>query len=517
MPGYERVRRLMGKAFLCANAQRMRTMRKWQRDPAPFQERLLLKHVHGAARTTFGREHDFKSIRSVEDYQKRVPLRSYLDFKPYWDRQLDGEADVTWPGQVRYFTSSGGTTGSAKWIPATRDAIRCHVRVGGDIRNLYFNQTRDLDIFCGQSLSLAGTVRVAARPHKVLMGNISAVTLQCTPKCLQRLRLPSVSVSAIDDWDARLDAIAEEVAHADIRVVSGLPVRLLQLLERLRRNQRREGHEISTLADVWPNLSLLVHGGANFDPYRSVFQRLFGKTVETMEVYAATEGYLAIQDRLDSSDLLLMMNTGIFYEFVPVSEIHASQPCRFTVADVEEGVDYAIVLSTQCGLWGYRLGDTVRFTSLRPHRLRVTGRTEQFVSVFGEHVFAGEVEAAIAHACSVTGAEVRDFHVAPVYPTIQQPSACHQWLIEFIAEPQDINAFSRLLDERLQRENKNYERFRRGNAAFRPLEPVVLPTGFFERVMRECGRSGAQAKTPRLCNNREFASLLLSAYGNDKP
>jgi len=507
----------MGRAFLCANAHRMQTMRKWQRDPVPFQEHLLLKHVHGAVNTTFGREHDFKSIRSVEDYQKRVPLRGYSDFKPYWDRQREGEADVTWPGQIRHFVVSGGTTGNAKWIPLTPEAIRCHVRVGGDIRSLYFNQTGDLNIFCGQSLSLAGASHGASRPHKMLMGNISAVTLRCTPRCLQRLRLPSVSILAISDWDARLDAVAEEVEHADIRVISGLPVRLLQLFERLRLNHRGEGRELDTFAEIWPNLSLLIHGGGNFDPYRPVFQRLFGKTVKTMEVYGATEGYLAVQDRLDSNDLLLMMNTGIFYEFVPVSEIHVAQPRRCSVGNVETGVDYEVVLTTQCGLWGYRLRDIVRFTSLRPHRLRVTGRTEEFVSVVGEHVFAPEVETAIAYACGATSAEVRDFHVAPVCPTIQQPRGCHQWFIEFMNEPEDMDTFVRLLDQRLQQESKNYERFRRGKAALRPPQLLALPIGSFDRVMRECGRIGAQAKAPRLCNDREFATLLLSAGGDGKP
>ena len=504
----KRLRRLMGRALLAANGWRVREMQQWQRDPFSFQERLLRKLVRTAADTQFGRQHDFKAIRSVADYQERVPLRSYLDFKPYWDRHLDGQANVTWPGRVRCFAMTAGTTAGRKFIPLTRPAIRSQLRVGGDIRHFYVAQTGDLDVFCGKSLSLCGDARFGPPPHRVLSGDISAVTLECTPRYLRQLCLPKPGLARMADWEAKLNAMAEVSADADVRTVSGLPSRLLYLFDQLARRYRQAGRKADTFADIWPNLSLFMHGGVNFEPYRAPFQKLFGKTVHTIETYAASEGFIAIQDRLDANDLLLMMNTGIFYEFVPVEEIEAPRPRRFTVADVEKNVEYAVVLSTRSGLWAYRLGDTVRFVSLRPHRIRVTGRTEQFLNIAGEHLIVAEAETAVADTCRRTGAEIKDFHVAPIFSTTQEARPGYEWFIEFLKAPSDLARFAVLLDQSLQRQNHLYARFRKNDVATRPPQLELLPAGAFDRAMRQRGKISAQSKVPRLKDNREFACLL---------
>jgi hypothetical protein len=522
------MRGVIGKLFLGLSGPRMRAVAEWQRDPAPVQKALLDSLVRSAARTRFGAEHHFESVRSIADYQARAPLRTYADFKPYWDRLFEGEQDVTWPGRIRYFAVTSGTTSSAtaatlrssdsslrstsgnKYIPVSDEGIRSQIRVGRDLLNFYFNHTHDTDLFRGRFMFLGGSTALKEHPHGILSGDLSGILARETPPGAGLLRLPTGQTAALADWEQKLDAVAREAHEADVRGIGGTPSWLICVFERVLKLCREAGRPARTLADVWPNLSLLVHGGVNFGPYRATFEALFGKPVTTLEVYPASEGFMGVEDVPGTQDLLLMMDAGLFYEFIPAEEVFCgARPTRRTVADVETGVNYAIALSTNSGLWSYLVGDTVRFTSLRPHRVRVTGRTQQFLSAFGEHLVVEDVELAVTAACRAAGAQVQDFHVAPIYPGGTDMRPRHQWLVEFLKPPADAEKFGAALDEALRRQNEDYAAHRQGDAGMRPPEVVTLPPKTFYRAMKEIGRFGAQNKAPRLRNDREFAEILL--------
>ena len=507
------MRGVIGKVFMALSAPRMRAVGEWQRDPAPTQKALLDGLIRSAARTRFGAEHHFESIRSIADYQNSVPLRTYTDFKPYWDRVFEGERDVTWPGRPRYFAVTSGTTSVAtagnKYIPVSDEGIRSQLRVGRDILNFYFNHTPDTGLFRGRFMFLGGSTVLKPHPHGILSGDLSGILAIETPLYAGLLRLPTGRTAAIADWEQKLDAVAREAAAADVRGIGGTPSWLICVFERVLKLRREAGRPARTLADVWPNLSLLVHGGVNFGPYRAAFEALFGKPVTTLEVYPASEGFIGVEDVPGTQDLLLMMDSGLFYEFIPAEEVGGARPIRRTVADVETGVNYAIALSTNSGLWSYIVGDTVRFTSLRPHRVRVSGRTQQFLSAFGEHLVVEDVELAITAACQATGAQVQDFHVAPIFPHGSEVRPRHQWLVEFLQPPADAEKFGAALDEALRRQNEDYAAHRQGDAGMQPPEIVALPPKTFYRAMKEIGRFGPQNKAPRLRNDREFAEVLL--------
>jgi hypothetical protein len=504
---------MVGKLFLGLSGPRMRAVAEWQRDPAPTQKALLDGLLRAAERTRFGAEHHFESVRSITDYQARVPLRTYADFKPYWDRLFEGEGDITWPGRPRFLAVTSGTTSATtagnKFIPVSDEGIRSQFRVGRDLLNFYFKHTRDTDLFRGRFMFLGGSTTLKRHPHGILSGDLSGIMALVTPLFTGLFRLPTGRTAALTDWEQKLDAVAREAVTADVRGIGGTPSWLICVFERVLKLRREAGRPARALTDVWPNLSLLVHGGVNFSPYRATFEALFGKPVTTLEVYPASEGFMGVEDVPGTQELLLMMDSGLFYEFIPAEELGAAKPTRRTVADVETGVNYAIALSTNSGLWSYLVGDTVRFTSLRPHRLRVTGRTQQFLSAFGEHLVVEDVEIAVAAACRATGAQIQDFHVAPIYPSGTDVRPQHQWLVEFLRPPADLNRFGASLDEALRRQNEDYAAHRQGDAGMRPPEIVALPPKTFYRAMKEIGRFGAQNKTPRLRNDRQFAEVLL--------
>ena len=499
----------IGRALLLHSRLRMHRVARWKKDPATTQERLLLSLVRAARHTRFGREHSFESIRSPRDFQSRVPLREYLDFKPYWDRLFEGERDVTWPGRIRYFAITSGTTAGNKLIPLSAEGVRSQIRSGRDAVLFYLALTRNTDLFAGKFLYLGGSTDLRRGPNDTLIGDLSAIAAIETPRFVHRFRLPSMQVNFIADWEKKLEAMAQEALAQDVRGISGTPSWMMCLFERVLELRSRSGRPSEALAEVWPHLSLIVHGGCSFEPYRKSFAHIIGRPVTTLEVYAASEGFIAIQDRPDENDLLLLMDRGIFYEFVPVEELGHPEPHRFTVADAETGVNYAIVLTTDSGLWGYVIGDTVRLTSLRPHRLRITGRTKQFLNAFGEHVIVEEVEEAIAEACKATGAEVQEFHIAPLFPERGVSRPVHQWLIEFKRPPADALTFRDVADGVLQRRNDDYAAHRRSNAGMLPPEIHPLPAGTFFETMKSLGKLGGQHKVPRLANDRNFAESLL--------
>jgi len=503
------VTRWIGRALLAAARWRVRQVARWKDDPSPVQERLLRRLIRAARDTRFGREHSFARVRSIADYQARVPLREYLDFKPWWDRLFEGERDVTWPGRIRYFPITSGTTAGNKLIPLSAHGVRNQLRAGRDVITFHLALTGDADLFAGKFLYLGGSTDLKRGPHDTLIGDLSAIMALETPRYVHAVRLPSREINFIADWEKKLQAMAEEALDEDVRGISGTPSWMMCLFERVLELRERRGRPAATLAEIWPNLSLVVHGGCSFEPYRRSFAELFGKPVHTLEVYPASEGFIAVQDRPGENDLLLLMDRGIFFEFVPVEELGKPAPRRLTVADVETGVNYALVLTTDSGLWSYVIGDTVRFTSLRPHRLRITGRTKQFLNAFGEHVIVEEVEEAIAEACRETGAEVQEFHIAPLFPERGPARPGHQWFVEFRRPPEDVSRFRDIADGVVQRKNDDYAAHRRGDAGMLPPEIVALPPGTFFAAMKSIGKLGGQHKVPRLSNDRTFAEKLL--------
>jgi len=500
---------VMGQLFLAYSRQRMRRIAQWMANPAAEQASLLAHLARRGAATRFGRDHDLGAVRSVADYQARVPLRRFHELEPYWARLRAGERDVTWPGRIRLFAVTSGSTGQPKYVPVSEEGLRGFLLAGRDILSHYIVNTRDVAHFRGKFLYLGGSREPTPGPNGVVNGDLSGIVAEQTPWVYRPFRLPTPRVHLVPDWEAKLDAVADEAWNADVRGVSGIPSWLVALFERVLERRRAAGLPASCIADAWPNLTLVVHGGVSFEPYRGLFQQLIGRPFYGLEVYLGSEGFLAIQDQAGSPDLALRMDAGIFHEFVPVEALGSERPPRHWAGTVETGVEYAIAVTTASGLWGSLIGDTVRFTSLRPHRLRFAGRTEQFLSAFGEHLRDVDVEAAVVVACEQTGARIAEFHVAPIYPSADSRRRGHQWFVELDLPPPDPDAFVRALDTALQRRNVDYEEHRRHDADLPLPELCPVPPGTFYAAMRRLGRIGGQYKVPHVQNDRHFAELLL--------
>jgi len=493
----------VGGAFLLFARRRLRRMGPWLADPAPVQEETLRYLVRRAADTAWGRAHDLGEVRTVSDYQQRVPLAEYPDFEPWWRRALEGERDVTWPGRIRDFAVTSGTTGGNKLIPVSDEAVRSHRRGGRDALFFYVAGTGDTRLFRGRMLFLGGSTDLRQMSSGARAGDLSGIMARHIPSYLAPFYSPGPDIALMRNWEEKLECIARRAVSEDIRAVCGIPSWMVVLFQRLLELSGR-----NTIAEIWPNLSLVVQGGLNCAPYKATFDELIGKAVPTLEVYPSSEGFIAVQDDLARPDLLLMADYGIFYEFVPVEELGDPSPTRLTVADVETDTEYAVVLSTNAGIFSYVLGDTVRFTGLRPHRLRVTGRTEQFLSAFGEHLSVEDAEVAVTRAAEATGAEITDYTAAPLYPERDEKPA-HQWLIEFRSAPADLGRFAAALDGALQENNEDYAAHREGGAGMRLPLVVAVPPGTFYETMKRRGRLGGQNKVPRLSNSRELPDLVL--------
>ena len=501
--------RLAGQLFLAYSRCRMRRIARWMTDPASAQAALLAHLTRKAAGTRFGRDHELGAVRSVAGYQSRVPLRQFHEFEPYWERLRQGEADVLWPGRIRLFAVTSGSTGEPKYVPVSREGLKGFLRAGRDILSHYIVNTEDVDHFRGKFLYLGGAREPLPGPHGSVNGDLSGIVAEKTLWAYRRFRLPTPRVHLVADWEAKLDAVADEAWNADVRGVSGIPSWLVALFERVLQRRREAGLAAGCVADAWPNLNLVVHGGVSFEPYRELFCQLIGRPFYGLEVYLGSEGFLAIQDQPGCGDLLLRMDTGIFHEFVPVEALGSERPPRHWAATVETGVEYAIAVTTASGLWGSFIGDTVRFVSLSPHRIRFSGRSEQFLSAFGEHLRAADVEAAIVAACEKAGARVAEFHVAPVYPRADSLRRGHQWFIEPHCAPRNPQAFVAALDRALQRRNVDYQEHRHNDADLPLPEVVFVPAGTFYEAMRRLGRLGGQFKVPHVQNDRRFAEVLI--------
>ena len=465
-----------------------------------LQEEIRKDIVHSARDTRFGRDHDFGNIRTYADFRRSIPVRDYEAFRPYADRIVAGESDVSWPGRPKYLAKTSGTTSGVKYIPLTRASLPNHF---GSARNALFNyaaETGHRRWLDGKMIFLSGSPEMTMTSG-IPTGRLSGIVNHEVPAWLRTNQLPSYPTNCIPDWETKLEAIVEETVDQDMRLISGIPPWVQMYYERL---LARTGK--STVRDIFPNFEMFVYGGVNFEPYRESLERLVGARIPSVETYPASEGFIAFQDSQTEAGLLLNAGSGIFFEFVPAEQIHERSPERLPLSEVTTGVNYAILLSSNAGLWAYNIGDTVEFTSLEPYRIRVTGRIKHFISAFGEHVIGKEVETALRSTTAAYGAEVTEFTVAPqVCPASGLPY--HEWLIEFSRVPEDAPAFAAALDRAMVRENLYYRDLIEGKV-LRPLVVTRLRTGAFRDYMKETGKLGGQNKVPRLANDRSIADRL---------
>ncbi|MBD3400544.1 MAG: hypothetical protein GF399_09450 [Candidatus Coatesbacteria bacterium] len=488
--------------------RRMRRVEQMARDPWPYQEFAFRYLMLQATTTDFGRQHGLNPLISLQQYRRRVPPASYEFYEPYIELMLKGERSVLWPGKVRYFSLTSGTTAERgnKYIPFTNQLWRVNRKAGRD--SLFFHCHRcgdDLSLFLGQMLFLGGTTSLSKVSTGIYSGDLSAILSKRIPPFYKPYYLPGDQIAKITDWEEKIDRIAKLVQGRDVRMISGIPSWMLVLFEKVRKEY---GDPEAQLTEIFPELRLMITGGVNVKPYRPLFEEVVGPDVDFEEVYPASETFVAIQDAGPEDGLLLMCDYGVFYEFIPAARIEEEQPPRLTVAEVETGVNYAVLITSPGGLYSYLLGDTVRFVSLNPHRIIVTGRTKHFLSAFGEHLIVEEAEAAVDAACRVTGAVVKDFTAAPVYTDSTGELPYHEWLVEFVEQPDDLERFARALDDKLLELNDDYAAHRRGDASLgAPRITVLRPESFFD-FMKVRGKLGGQNKVPRLKNDREFADLL---------
>ncbi|OWP63854.1 hypothetical protein CDA63_06480 [Hymenobacter amundsenii] len=475
----------------------------WQHDPIGTQQQVLRELLAQGARTAFGRDHDLGAARTAADLAARVPVRDYEGLKPYFDRVKAGEPDVLWPGKPLYLAKTSGTTSGAKYIPITKESIPNHINGARDALLHYVHRTGQSQFLDGKLMFLSGSPELEML-NGIHVGRLSGIVNHHVPAYLRRNQLPSYATNCLDDWETKLDRIVEETLPAPMALISGIPPWVQMYFDKV---VARTGRPVG---EAFPNFNLFVYGGVNFEPYRRKLFDTIGRPVNSLELFPASEGFLAFQDEPDNPGLLLLLDAGIFYEFVPAEQFFEPNPPRLTLAEVELDRQYALVLTSNAGLWGYSLGDTVRFVSRYPFRVLVTGRIKHFLSAFGEHVIGEEVEQTLREALiAYPEAEVTEFTVAPLVSADPATPSRHEWLVEFARPPHDAAAFAAALDAGLRRRNSYYEDLRAGHI-LAPLQLSALPAGAFRRYMKSQGKLGGQNKVPRLSNERTLADGLIS-------
>lgn len=472
---------------------------KWANNPIKTQEKVFNKLISQAKNTAFGKDHDFKSIKSYEDFKTRVKINDYERLRSYVDRVVAGEKNVLWKGRPIYFAKTSGTTSGAKYIPITKESMPTHIKAARNALLLYMAEKNDASFVNGKMIFLQGSP-VLEDKNGIQLGRLSGIVAHYVPGYLQKNRLPSWETNCIEDWDTKVDAIVEETINENMTLISGIPSWVQMYFEKL---IEKTGKSIT---EIFPNFNFFVYGGVNFEPYKNKFESLIGKKIDYVELYPASEGFIAYQDSQKESGMLLQLNSGIFYEFIPATEFFEENPTRISVKDVQLGVNYVIILNTNAGLWGYNIGDTVEFTSLKPYRIKVTGRIKHFISAFGEHVIGKEVEKALNDSIKGTKINISEFTVAPqVNPESGLPF--HEWFIEFENEPNNLEEFAIKVDASMQEQNIYYFDLIEGKV-LRPLIIRKVKKGGFHEYMKSIGKFGGQNKIPQLSDNRKIADVL---------
>ena len=476
---------------------------KWINNPLDAQTKVFKELIQKGLKTKFGKDHGFQKVTDTESFRASVPVRDYEELRPYIDQVLEGEADVLWPGRPLYYAKSSGTTSGAKYIPITGDSMPQHIRAAREALLNYIHQTGSTKAINGRHIFLQGSP-VLEDKNGVALGRLSGIVAHYVPAYLQKNRMPSWETNCIEDWETKVDAIVDETLKENMTIIGGIPSWVQMYFERLIQKTGK------AVGELFPNFSLFVYGGVNFEPYRGIFKKLIGRTPDSIEFYPASEGFFAYQDSQSDKGLLLLLNHGVFYEFIVASSFFEKEQEFHSLEEVQVGVNYVMIISTTAGLWRYNIGDTIQFTSLDPFKVIVSGRIKHFISAFGEHVIVSEVEQALQKA--VEGEEndvtIREFTVAPqIKPKSGLPY--HEWFIEFDQEPSNIEAFALHIDKQMQHKNIYYDDLIKGNI-LRPLVIQKVKRDGFQSYMKSIGKLGGQNKVPRVSDNRKIADALVS-------
>ena len=476
---------------------------KWINNPLDAQTKVFKELIQKGLKTKFGKDHGFQKVTDTESFRASVPVRDYEELRPYIDQVLEGEADVLWPGRPLYYAKSSGTTSGVKYIPITGDSMPQHIRAAREALLNYIHQTGSTKAINGRHIFLQGSP-VLEDKNGVALGRLSGIVAHYVPAYLQKNRMPSWETNCIEDWETKVDAIVDETLKENMTIIGGIPSWVQMYFERLIQKTGK------AVGELFPNFSLFVYGGVNFEPYRGIFKKLIGRTPDSIEFYPASEGFFAYQDSQSDKGLLLLLNHGVFYEFIVASSFFEKEQEFHSLEEVQVGVNYVMIISTTAGLWRYNIGDTIQFTSLDPFKVIVSGRIKHFISAFGEHVIVSEVEQALQKA--VEGEEndvtIREFTVAPqIKPESGLPY--HEWFIEFDQEPSNIEAFALHIDKQMQHKNIYYDDLIKGNI-LRPLVIQKVKRDGFQSYMKSIGKLGGQNKVSRVSDNRKIADALVS-------
>lgn len=487
--------------------KRIYQIEMFMKHPEETQMEVLHRLVLTAEDTIWGKSHGFNDQMTIRKFQERVPISSYEDLFPQIQRVLEGEQSVLWPGEIRWFSKSSGTTNDkSKFIPVSRESLDdCHFKAGKDMLAIYLHNNPDSRIFTGKGLPIAGSHEINKLNQNSYYGDLSAVLIQNTPLLFNLFRATSKRVALMGEWESKIQTMAKQLIETDVTTMAGVPTWTLVLINKL---FELTGNSERNLLDIWPNLEVFFHGGVSFTPYRRQFKEVIhSDKMVYFETYNASEGFFGLQNESDKDDMLLMLDYGIFYEFIPLDELHREHPRAYTIGEVEKDVTYAMVITTNGGLWRYLIGDTVRFTSLSPYKIKIAGRTKYFINAFGEELVMENAEAALEVACKETGAVISDYTAGPVFFE-ENNTGGHEWLIEFRTDPSDLARFGEILDQELKRLNSDYEAKRYESMVLQPPLLRQLPKGTFYEWMRTRGKLGGQNKVPRLSNHREHLDAI---------
>ncbi len=479
-----------------------RKTKKWVDNPVSSQQTVFHNLLNTAKNTKFGKDHGFGEITNHNDFVAKVPIRDYEELKSYVEQIINGESNVLWPGKPLYFAKTSGTTSGSKYIPITKASIKYQIEASRNAILSYIHETGNADFVDGKMIFLQGSP-VLEEKGGIKYGRLSGISAHYVPNYLQSNRLPSWETNCIEDWETKVDKVVEETKDEKMTVIAGIPPWLQMYFEKL---IALSGQKVG---DLFKDFQLFIYGGVNYEPYRAKFENLIGRKVAGIELFPSSEGFFAYQDSQKEKGMLLLLNSGIFYEFIRADEFFDKNRERLTIEDVELDVDYAMIISTNAGLWAYNLGDTVRFVSLRPHRVIVSGRIKHFISAFGEHVIAKEVEEALQTAVEQTDALVNEFSVAPQANPAKGELPYHEWFIEFEKTPTNLKLFSELIEQSMQGQNSYYLDLIAGNV-LQPLKITHVKPGGFQDYMKTIGKLGGQNKVQRLSNDRKVAEGLQS-------
>lgn len=496
---------LLNSIISWVNVKRLHQIELFKKYPFDVQQEVFTKLIDQASRTTWGIQYGYDSIYSIQDYQERVPIGTYDDIKPYINRLRDGEQNLLWPTEIKWFAKSSGTTSDkSKFIPVSNEALEdCHFRGGKDVIAFYTRERPGNGILKGKALTLGGSAQVNKFSNQSYFGDLSAVIIENLPFWAQFIRTPSAEIALIPDFEEKLEKIIKHTLNDNVTSIAGVPSWNLVLLQAVLEETGK-----SHILEIWPNLELFTHGGICFGPYREQYRKLIpSDKMNYLETYNASEGFFGIQDELDKDDMLLMLDLGIFYEFIPLDKLEDPNPPVYTVGEVEKGINYAMIITTNGGLWRYLIGDTVVFTSLYPHKIQISGRTKYFINAFGEEVIQDNAEKALMTACKESGAVISEYTAGPQYMTDESKGA-HEWMIEFDTLPDSVEHFVDVLDKTLCSINSDYEAKRYKNITLKKPTVISVEPGTFYKWMGKKGKLGGQNKIPRLANDRKYLDEL---------